>query len=58
MSRRKTARIIKQDKYSRQWNLYYRLNNFTERLDRTKDAAEIKKEKQKSVPVSMVEMIF
>jgi hypothetical protein len=52
------AKLIKQDKYAKEWKLYYRIAGFAEELNRLPDAAEIKKDKLKTAPLQLIEMIF
>jgi hypothetical protein len=57
MKQRK-AKLIKQDKYSKEWKLYYRIAGFAEELNRLPDAAQIKKDKLKAAPLNLIGMVF
>jgi hypothetical protein len=56
--KQKKAKLVKQDKYSKEWKLYYRIAEFTDALNRLPDAGEIKKDKLKAAPLNLIEMIF
>jgi len=58
MQRKTIAGVITPLKTQSQRELHGRLGEFAEWMERAKDAREVQKDKLKSVPVSMLPMVF
>lgn len=55
----KVARRIKEtENYSKQWHIHQYIGQFARELDRLPDAAQLRKDRQKSAPLNMVDMVF
>lgn len=55
----KVARQIREtENYSKQWYIHQYIGQFAGELDRLPDAAQLRKDKQKSAPLNLVYMVF
>ena len=55
---RVARRIQEVENYSKQWRLHQDIGLFAKGLDRLPDAAAVRKDRQRSAPRHMVDMVF
>ena len=55
---RVARRIQEVDNYSKQWRLHQNIGQFATGLDRLPDAAAVRRDRQRSAPRHMVDMVF
>lgn len=58
MQRKIISGTIKTPKQKRQQQLYRQLGEFAHWMQKPKDANEVRKDKQQSVPIAMLPMVF
>lgn len=58
MKKKRKVKIIKIRQYSDQCYLHNQIAEFARNLNRIPDAAEVRKEKTRSAPVTTLDMVF